>query len=405
MRKSGRDRKPHPEGDSPANLDVARLVNGGVRRGFMRRRFALILSAVAAVSPLAAGAQEAPLPPAEPPAPAVVTDPRQAAFQAWLNGEFRRQALAAGVRAETLDRELAGLTFNPRVVQLDNAQPDRSATSQLTFAGYMARHINGNRIGRGQRLRSDLAATLSGIEAKHGVPAEILLGFWGIETSYGAVTGNFDLVRSLATLAFEGRRRELFTGELIAALKLLDRGVIARGALVGSWAGATGQPQFLPSSYLAYAIDGSGDGLADIWNNPADTLASVANFVVGKGWKPGQPWAQRVYVPAELDRERVRNLTPVGECSGMNWRHSRWLTVGEFRKLGIQALGGSLPPDETLATLIEPDGPGTGGYLTYGNYRAIMRYNCTNFYALTVTHLADAIRGADNAYAAGGLRR
>lgn len=381
----------------------------------MRKRLSLI-SFVAAMLCVPVHAQTAPevpatqpaaqppLPPAEPTPPFVPADPRQVAFQAWLAGPFRAQAVKAGVRPETLDRELTGLSFNPRVIQLDQAQPDRSATSQLTFAGYLARQINNSRIANGRRLRSDLAATLGGIEARHGVPAEILLGFWGIETSYGSVTGNFDLIRSLATLAFEGRRRELFSGELIAALKLLERGVITRGALVGSWAGATGQPQFLPSSYLAHGTDGSGDGRADIWNNPADALASVANFVASKGWKRGEPWAQRVYVPPTLDRERVRNLTPVAECSGMNWRHSRWLTVKEWRALGIQPLGGPLPADTTLATLIEPDGPGTGGYLTYGNYRAIMRYNCTNFYALTVTLLADAIGSAPVASAAGGLR-
>ena len=361
--------------------------------------------APAPIAPAPGAAAMPPLPPAEPAAPAVPVDPRQAAFQAWLFGPFRAQAVSAGVRAETVDRELAGLTFNPRVIQLDQAQPDRSATSQLTFAGYLARHINNNRINGGRRLRSDLSATLAGIESRHGVPGEVLLGFWGIETSYGAVTGNFDLVRSLATLAFEGRRRELFSAELIASLKLIERGAITRGALVGSWAGATGQPQFLPTSYLAHSVDGSGDGRADIWNNPADTLASIANFVASKGWQRGQPWAQRVFVPPALDRERVRNLTPVGECAGMNWRHSRWLTIRDWRALGIQPLGGALPSDATLATLIEPDGPGTGGYLTYGNYRAIMRYNCTNFYALTVTHLADAIGSVAVTSAAGGLRR
>ena len=381
----------------------------------MSKRLVTILLAAAVIGaparaqtapePPAADPALAPLPPAEPSPPAAPLDPRQAAFQAWLTGAFRAQAMAAGVRADTLDRELSGLTFNPRVVQLDQAQPDRSATSQLTFAAYLTRHINNNRINAGRRLRGDLSATLSGIEAKHGVPGEVLLGFWGIETSYGAVTGNFDLVRSLATLAFEGRRRELFSTELIAALKLIERGAITRGALVGSWAGATGQPQFLPSSYLAHGVDGSGDGRADIWNNAADTLASVANFVTSKGWRRGEPWAQRVFVPPALDRERVRNLTPVGECAGMNWRHSRWLTVKEWRALGLVPLGGTLPPDTTLATLIEPDGPGTGGYLTYGNYRAIMRYNCTNFYALTVTHLADAIGSVAVAGAAGGLRR
>ena len=382
----------------------------------MRKRSSLILvvaamlstSAHAQTTPVPVPAEpvaEPPMPPVEPASPAVPVDPRQTAFAAWLSGPFRAQALAAGVRADTLDRELAGLMFNPRVVQFDQAQPDRSATSQLTFGGYLARHINNNRINGGRRRLSDLSATLSGIEARHGVPGAVLLGFWGIETSYGAVTGNFDLVRSLATLAFEGRRRELFSAELIASLKLLERGMISRGALVGSWAGATGMPQFLPSSYLAHGVDGNGDGRADIWNNEADTLASVANFVAAKGWRRGEPWAQRVSVPPMLDRERVRNLTPVGECAGMNWRHSRWLTIREWQALGLQPLSGTLPADTMLATLIEPDGPGTGGYLTYGNYRAIMRYNCTNFYALTVTLLADAIGGPAGAGPAGSLRR
>jgi len=320
---------------------------------------------------------------------------RQMAFEAWI-AAFKPQAVAAGVSAETVERELSGLAYNPRVVALDNAQPDRSAVSQATFAGYLRTRLNDARTNQGIRLRADLAATLSSIEAQRGVPGELLLAFWGMETAYGQRTGNFDLVRALATLAFDGRRRALFTAELIAALKLLDRGVIARNAFVGSWAGATGQPQFLPSSYLAHAADGNGDGRADIWNDRTDALASIASFVAAKYWTKGQPWAQRVYVPPGLDRERVRNLTPVGSCPGMNWRHSRWLSVKDWRALGVVPLGAPLPADATLATLIEPDGPGTGGYLTYGNYRAILRYNCTNYYALSVALLADAIRrGAD----------
>ncbi|MFC3713650.1 lytic transglycosylase domain-containing protein [Sphingoaurantiacus capsulatus] len=401
---------------------MARLVNSSPW-GFMYKRIALLLAAVAAspsfaqngldptpVAPdpvpgivaVPAPAQP-PLPPVE--APPAIIDPHQTAFQAWLTGPFRQQAFTAGVRPETLDRELGGLTYNPRVVQLDQAQPDRSATSQLTYATYLSRHINNNRINGGRRRYGDLFATLQGIEGRYGVPPEVLVGFWGIETSYGAVTGNFDLVRSLATLAFEGRRRDLFSRELVAALQLIERGYINRGALVGSWAGATGQPQFLPSSVLAHAADGDGDGRADIWNSQVDALASIAKFIADKGWKKGQPWAQRVYVPPTLDRERVRNLTPVGECGGMNWRHSRWLTVKDWKALGIVPMGQVFPAETMLATLIEPDGTGTGGYLTYGNYRAILRYNCTNFYALTVTHLADAIRAAPGAGAAGGLRR
>ena len=320
---------------------------------------------------------------------------RQLAFEAWI-AAFKPQAIAAGVSAETVERELSGLAYNPRVVALDNAQPDRTAVSRATFAGYLRTRLNDARTNQGIRLRADLAATLSSIETQRGVPAELLLAFWGMETAYGQRTGNFDLVRALATLAFDGRRRALFSAELIAALKMLDRGVIGRNAFVGSWAGATGQPQFLPSSYLAYGADGNGDGRIDIWNDRTDALASIASFVTAKGWTRGQPWAHRVFVPPALDRERVRNLTPVGECAGLSWRHSRWLTVKEWKALGLEPVGASFPADTTLATLIEPDGPGTGGYLTYGNYRAILRYNCTNFYALSVALLADAIkRGAE----------
>lgn len=316
-----------------------------------------------------------------------VADPT---FESWL-GTLRAQALAAGIRDETLTRELGGLRFNPRVVELDQLQPDRSAVSTVTFAGYSAKQLSGARIAKGRRLRSDLSATLSSIEAQYGVPGEILLAIWGIETSYGANAGNLDVVRSLASLAYEGRRRELFTAELVAALRLIDSGATTREGLIGSWAGATGQSQFLPSSYLAHAADGNGDGRADIWNSRSDTLASIANYFVGKGWRRGEPWATRVHVPASFNREQVKNLTPVAECAGLNWKHSRWLPVRAWRELGIAAAEGMLADDAVLATLIEPDGGEGEAYLTYSNYRALMRYNCSNYYALTASQLAEAI--------------
>ncbi len=332
----------------------------------------------------------APAPPRPAPEPAPMD------FDAWLIG-FRAQALAAGIRPATLDRELSGLTADPRVVALDGAQPDRSAVSTVTFTEYRDKQLSTSRVARGRRLRSDLSATLSSLEAQFGVPAEILLAIWGKETSYGAVPGGLDVVRSLATLAHDGRRREFFTDELIAALKLIETGVVDREALVGSWAGATGQTQFMPSSYLAHAADGDGDGRADIWTNRADTLASIAAYFVAHGWHAGEPWATEVLLPGGFDRARARNLTPVAECAGLGWRHSRWLTVAEWRALGVLPARGLLPADATLATLIEPDGPGKGAYLTYGNYRPIMRYNCSNYYALAVGQLADAVAEAEPA--------
>ncbi len=345
---------------------------------------------VAEARPMAVSAPAPPRPTPAPSAPAVAALPSDASFAAWLD-HFRAQALAVGIQPETLDRELAGLVPDPRVVTLDDAQPDRAAVSPMRYAEYRTVQLSEHRVRRGQRLRSDLSATLSSVEAQFGVPAEILLAIWGKETSYGEAPGRLDVIRSLATLAHDGRRRDFFTAELIAALQLIESGAAVRGTLVGSWAGATGQTQFMPSSYLAHAADGDGDGRADIWTSRADALASIAAYFVGHGWRTGEPWALAVEVPAALDRERVRNLTPVAECAGLNWKHSRWLSVAEWRALGVRADEGLLPDDHLLATLIEPDGPEGAAYLTFANYRPIMRYNCTNYYALAVGELADTI--------------
>jgi membrane-bound lytic murein transglycosylase B len=182
----------------------------------------------------------------------------------------------------------------------------------------------------------------------------------------------------------------LFTDEFIATLKLLDRG-IPRSQLKGSWAGATGYPQFLPSMYLRLGADGDGDGRVDIWNSEADALASIGNYLVKAGWKANVPWGIPAMVPAGLDRGALRPLTVSPRCPRVHARHSRWLTIGEWRRLGVTPLGTSLPRDGELASLLEPDGPGATAYLLTGNYRAILDYNCSNFYALSVGLLADAV--------------
>ena len=179
----------------------------------------------------------------------------------------------------------------------------------------------------------------------------------GHETNYGAYTGNFDLLRSLASLAYEGRRRPLFEGEFIAALKMMDRGV-TRDQLKGSWAGATGNPQFLPSIYLRLARDGDGDRRADIWNSEADTLASIGNYFVNAGWRAGQPWGFAVTVPAGFDRSMVRNRLVSPRCPRVFERHSGWRTIAEWRAMGIVPQGAAWPNDQVLATLMEPDGRG-----------------------------------------------
>jgi membrane-bound lytic murein transglycosylase B len=313
-----------------------------------------------------------------------------AGFTDFVAG-LRSRALAEGVSARSFDAVAPTLSYNPRVVELDRGQPgpSRPGTSIAPFAPYRDQHVDAARIDRGRAKYQTLRPLLSGIEQRTGVPESIMVAIWGHETNYGSYTGDFDLLRSLATLAYDGRRRELFTAEFIATLKLLDKG-FPRGTLKGSWAGATGYPQFLPSMYLRLGKDGDGDGKADIWTNSADALASIGNYLTNAGWKPDTLWGVPVRTPATLDRAALKSKLTSPRCPRVHERHSRWLTIAEWKALGIQPLGRG-PAASELAALIEPDGQGATAYLLTTNYRAILDYNCSNFYALSVGLLADEV--------------
>lgn len=322
--------------------------------------------------------------------PAAAQDSEEAGFQGYLQ-LLAARARAEGVREATISSVMAGLTFNPRVIAFDRTQPGGGPSSSIpAFEPYRRKHVDPVRIGKGQRVYAAEAAQLAEVERRYGVPAPIVLAIWGHESNFGSYTGDFDLPRSLATLAYEGRRRELFAEEFVAVLKMVDRGV-PRGKLVGSWAGAFGNPQFLPSVYLRVAQDSDGDGLADIWSSRADTIASIANYFRDAGWRPGQPWGLAVDVPAGLDRGAQANALVSPRCPQVFARHTRWRSMREWRALGISPRNGTWPGDDVQATLIEPDGQGRTAYLVTGNYRVILDYNCSNFYALSVGLLADEI--------------
>jgi membrane-bound lytic murein transglycosylase B len=310
----------------------------------------------------------------------------EAGFQGYLQ-LLAARARSEGVSEATIQRMTAGLTLNPRVIQLDRGQPG-IAPVPPPVAPYLATHVNPQRIAAGREMLRQTAGLTRRIEREYGVPEPILLAIWGHETNYGSYTGDFDLARSLATLAYEGRRRELFAGEFIALLKMADQGV-PRERLKGSYAGAFGNPQFLPSVYLRIAVDGDGDGDRDIWFSRADTLASIANYFRDAGWRTGQPWGVRAAIPAGFDRQTLTTRLNAPSCTRVHARHGRWRTVGEWRRLGIAPLAPIA--DDTLAALFEPDGPGTPAYLLTGNYRVILQYNCSNYYALSVGLLADEI--------------
>ncbi len=312
-------------------------------------------------------------------------------FRQYLS-EVRIRAAQQGVSAKTLDRVLPSINYNERVVQLDRAQPEANPNAPVpAFAPYKIKHVDASRINRGRAKYGELRPLLARIEAETGVPEEMMIAIYGHETNYGTVTGNYNAPEALASLAYEGRRRTLFEAELIASLKMIDRGV-PQYAMTGSWAGALGKPQFLPSVYLKLARDGDGDGYADIWKSEVDAMTSIANYFVQAGWRRGEEWGFAVNVPASLNREAIRSRTVAPRCARVFARHSQWKTMEEWKKLGIVPGRGFWPKKDMMAALIEPDGVGKTGYLLGSNYRVILDYNCSNFYALSVGLLANEIR-------------
>jgi lytic murein transglycosylase len=310
-------------------------------------------------------------------------------FNAYLQ-QVAAKARAEGVSERAISSITAGLTPNDRVMALDrdNISSGGASSGFPPLAPYIASHNTAARVNGGRRTYAQLRSLAAKVEGRYGVPAPILIAIWGHETSYGTVRGNFDLARALATLAWEGRRRELFERELIDLMKIADTGV-PRSTLVGSWAGAFGNPQFLPSVYLRLAVDGDGDGDRDIWTSEADTLHSIANYFRDAGWRPGQPWAVRAYTPNGVDRASLQTKVVSPVCPRVHVRHSQWKTVAEWRALGVSPQAPIA--EDAMVALFEPDGPAAPSYLITQNYRVILEYNCSNYYAMSVGLLADEI--------------
>ena len=312
------------------------------------------------------------------------------AFQGY-KPRLMQRARSAGVREATIQAIVSGLRLNARAIELDRAQAPVGPRSGRAYplSPYLQRQVTPSLISRGQARYYSHWPNLVRIHARTGVDPAVMMAIYGKETSYGSFTGGFDLLEVLASLAYDGRRRELFETEFLSALKLLDAG-FTRAHLRGSYAGATGLPQFMPSVVLRLRADGDGDGQADIWSNEPDALASIANYLRESGWRPGVPWGIEVRVPASFNRAAVSPTQEAPRCPAVFRRHSRALPFSEWRALGILPVGKSLP-DTEMASLIELDGPGGPAYLLTANYRAILQYNCSNSYAMSIGLLADAI--------------
>jgi membrane-bound lytic murein transglycosylase B len=295
-------------------------------------------------------------------------------FSAWRDG-FRREALANGIDAATFDRAFAGITPDPSVITADRSQPEFTRP----VWEYLEGAISPYRVRKGQALLAEHAATLDGIEQRFGVDRETLVAIWGMESSFGQFMGDKSVIRSLATLAYEGRRPAFAQAQLLAALDILQHGDIQPASMLGSWAGAMGQTQFIPTTYNSHAVDFDGDGRRDIWNSSADALASAAHYLQASGWRKGRPAALQVQLPQGFDYAMAD--------ADIRKPLEQWQAMGV--QTGLQAAG--LAGES--AYLLLPAGHRGPAFLVLDNFRAILKYNNSSSYALAVSLLGERFDG------------
>ena len=294
-------------------------------------------------------------------------------FATWLAG-VRREAIAKGIPPQSVDRALRGVHLIDRVIELDRAQPE----TKYTLQEYLDRVVTPDRIDLGTQNLQESRAVLEEVAARYHVQPRFIVALWGLESNFGQVSGNFPTISALATLAHDGRRSELFRGELIAAIRIVDQGYIRPEEMRGSWAGAMGQCQFMPSTYLKAAVSFSDDGRRDIWNRRRDVLASIANYLAMLGWNDNETWGREVLAPPGL------NPAFIGKEVSKS--------LPEWRRLGVRDLGGGeLPGRDLAASLIMPDGPGARAFLIYDDFRVLLRWNNSTFFAISAGLFADAL--------------
>lgn len=296
-------------------------------------------------------------------------------FARWLKA-LRAEALTRGIQAQTLDLALNDVRPIERVIELDRKQPETT----MTYEQYIERVVSESRVEEGRIKLAENAVLLETVSRRYGVEPQFIVAFWGIESSFGARTGGFPVIDALVTLAYDGRRSKYFRKELFDALTIVDQGHIEPDAMFGSWAGAMGQAQFMPSSFLGYAIDFNRDGRRDIWYTKADVFASAANYLASMGWRGGQGWGMPVRLPAGFDANTAAAAKEPKPLAA-------------WQKLGLTTETGSpLEADpERRATVVLPGGAAGPAYLAFDNFQVILRWNRSDYFALAVGQLADRI--------------
>lgn len=294
------------------------------------------------------------------------------AFNRWIEG-FRRRALSAGIDKRVFDRAFRGIRYNTDVIAKDRNQ----AEFKKQIWDYLDSAASPDRVSEGQKALRRYNRALVQIERAYGVEKEVVAAVWGLESRYGTRMGDVNVIEAMATLAFDGRRGAFFEKQLIAALKILQSGDVAPRNMTGSWAGAMGHTQFIPTSYLAYAVDATGDGKRDIWskNNPADALASTAAYLKRFGWRKGQPWGMEVRVPKGFGPTNAKRMP------------------SDWAARGVTDVYGKPVRDYGSARILMPAGPAGAKFMVFSNFDVIKRYNNADVYAIGVGHLGDRIGG------------
>jgi membrane-bound lytic murein transglycosylase B len=299
--------------------------------------------------------------------------PSETGFKEWL-GDFKKQARNKGISQKTLDSAFKNIRLNKKVLQSDKKQPEFTKT----FFDYFNRAVSDTRVKNGLKGYAENKELLDKVTKKYGVPGRFLVAFWGMETNYGSYTGNIPIIESLATLAYDPRRSKFFTTQLLSALTILDKGHVSLKQMKGSWAGAMGQCQFMPSNYLQYAVDGDGDGKINLWDSLPDVFYSAGNFLNQLGWQKEENWGREVTLPKGFNYALADNKTQ--------------RSLAEWRKLGITlADGRALPNEDMKAKLLLASDYRGPAFLVYKNFNVIKRWNNSDKYAIAVGHLADRI--------------
>ncbi|WP_028094787.1 lytic murein transglycosylase [Pseudodonghicola xiamenensis] len=333
----------------------------------MTRRVFGLTAAAGALSACSGGVLQTAAPAMRP-----VSNP---AYDAWVVG-FRDRAAARGISPQVMVRAFRGAGYLPGVIERDRNQTEFTRSLE----DYLAIAASDERVSTGRAMMSRHGALLRRIEDRYGVEAQVVCAVWGLESRYGARRGDVPVISALSTLAYDGRRGAFFESQLMAALKILQAGDVSPERMTGSWAGAMGHTQFIPTTYLAYAVDFTGDGRRDIWDaDPSDALASAAAYLSRSGWRHGQPWGLEVALPQGFD-------------AGLTGR-GKERSVAAWRALGVRPAAGGILPDHGSASVLAPAGLNAPAFLVYRNFQVILRYNNSEKYGLGIGHLSDRIAG------------